>query len=224
MVIGWPSNAWTGEGWPDLLVWLSPHLFGLEVKQGRAHATPRQLARLLYLRKHGVHAWIVRTPQEAITVIQGALNGTMTFNDNLLAELDAALMGGPVEAAPAEPEAPVEVEELPVFDASPNGATTDVLEAVEEAAPEAPAFVAQTEQTTVEFLLARMVDAAEAIVLELRMLNTNVKRLGEEPDADAEPVMTVEAPAARRRPKSGRVQLNEENQAKYRSSESTSRP
>lgn len=115
-MVGWPSNAWTGEGWPDLLVWLSPHLFGMEVKQGKAHATPRQLARLVWLRKHRVHAWIVRSPQEALTIIHLALEGLseMTFNDDLLSELDAALNGGPVAAVEAVPE------ELPEFNFEPS--------------------------------------------------------------------------------------------------------
>jgi len=119
-VVGWPANAWTGEGWPDLLVWLSPNLFGFEVKQGKGRATERQLSRLIYLRKHHVWAYIVRSPHDALTVMKGVIEGTMTFNEDLLAELDAALLGGPVEApaataSPTEP-VPLELEPLPFDD------------------------------------------------------------------------------------------------------------
>jgi hypothetical protein len=194
VVLGFPSNAWTGEGWPDLIVWLSPHLFGLEVKQGKAHATPRQLSRLMWLRKHNVHAWIVRSPQDAITVIQGALTGTMTFNADLLAELDAALMG-----APAPVETPIVEEDLPVFsdlvaEAQAQLQTPEHQHAVDVAinGVSVQDVYAETDPTL------RIADALEALVLELRMLNTNVAAL-----RDASPVqsvaMTVAAPTPRRR-------------------------
>ena len=84
----------------------------MEVKQGRAHATERQLGRLVALRKHHVHAWIVRSPEEAVSIIQLTLEGLIVaFDDNLLAELEAALNGGPVLSIATDPPLTPEMQE-----------------------------------------------------------------------------------------------------------------
>jgi hypothetical protein len=221
-VVGWPSNAWTGEGWPDFLVWLPPYLFGMEVKQPKAHATQRQLARLIWLRKHRVHAWIVRSPAEAVTIIRLALEGLseMTFNDDLLADLDAALNGGPVEA----PAAVAEPEALPEFNFEPLASpyTEEHQHAVEvvtgkilppltdnanldeqvESLVEATEVMA-AETMALEQYLARMTDAMEAVVLELAKLNANVSLLRGDVESvvavEADPPQTVAAPTPRTR-------------------------
>jgi hypothetical protein len=185
-------------------VWLEPHLFGLEVKQGKARATERQLARLVSLRKHHVNAWIVRSPEEATTIIQLTLEGlTMAFNDDLLAELDAALAGRPATA-----EAPVEAPAaLPDFD-EPVANPQDTLDAMQEAliaeetVQNGIAAVEEATEAVVEETdtLIRVADALEVLVLELRMLNANLVAGGyPAPGVDVE--QTAAAPTVRRRRK-----------------------
>lgn len=188
-------------------MWLTPHLFGLEVKQGKAHATTRQLSRLVWLRKHRVSAWIVRSPQEALMIIDKTLEGVdMAFNDDLLAELDAALMGGP--APTPELDATVQPEaELPVFDAD-DDQTHDEIEALTNGTAMLPTVAdmsrvteAMGEETDA---MERQANALEAIALELSRLNGNlavlVENLGwrHEPP-QPEPVQTAAAPTPRRR-------------------------
>jgi hypothetical protein len=192
-------------------VWLEPHLFGLEVKQGKARATERQLARLVSLRKHHVNAWIVRSPEEATTIIQLTLEGlTMAFNDDLLAELDAALAGRPATA-----EAPVAAPaELPSFDEPAN--PQDTLDAAREALV-AEEIISEVEAVEVvqngiavleeaaEVLaedndaLERVANALEALVLEIRMLNVHVAALAAETVIESDPVQTAAAPTPRTR-------------------------
>jgi hypothetical protein len=190
-------------------VWLEPHLFGLEVKQGKAHATERQLARLVSLRKHHVNAWIVRSPEEATTIIQLTLEGlTMAFNDDLLAELDAALAGRP---ATREAEAPVEAPaELPdfgepviegedsVYGGDANGTAPTAQDLV--ALPGLSEIQAATQNLSEETdALERVANALEALVLEIRMLNVHVAALAAETIIETEPVQTAAAPAPRTR-------------------------
>lgn len=198
-MIGFPSNAWTGEGWPDLLVWIEPNLFGLEVKQGKAHATERQLSRLVSLRKHHVHAWIVRTPQEATSIIQLTLEGLlMTFNDDLLADLDAALMGG--VPAPTPDPTPT-VEELP-WDNIPEAKPIEPAEDLLDLAVPEPLNGVVASMAAESDALERVADALEALVIELRMLNTNVRHANDEVSPGPNIEQTAAAPTVRRRRKS----------------------
>src|SRR5262245_54892287 len=107
LVIGWPANAWTGGGWPDLLFWQFPVLIGLEVKQGRrSKPTPLQLARHALLRTHSIPVCTTRTPEGAVAFVSyWRRYNTMAFDPSLLAELEAALGNGP---APAPTDAEVE--------------------------------------------------------------------------------------------------------------------
>lgn len=209
---------------------MAPHLFGLEVKQGNGRATMRQLSRLVRLRHHKIHAWIVRSPDEAVHIINATLEGYVTaFNDDLLAELDAALAGRP---ATGEVEAPVEPEAVPEFNFEPlsspyteehHKAVETVMGMQEQATADQNEFdlangtavLAEAAETIAEenTALERIADGLEALVLEIRMLNTNITSLEERISApEKEIAQTAAAPAPRRatRTKRGDYKLTPE--------------
>lgn len=208
LVIGWPANAWTGGGWPDLLFWQFPVLIGLEVKQGRrSKPTPLQLARHALLRTHSIPVCTTHTPEGAVAFVSYWRRYiTMAFDPSLLAELEAALGNGP---APAPTDAEVEAglaaldpeETLPD---TPFGAAAVLSEDPDAIAqngeyvqPPLPGFEALVEQTGDEptesewYLLRKSIDSLTLAVVNLiRELHVG---------SEDEVAQTVDAPAPRRR-------------------------
>ena len=217
LVIGWPANAWTGAGWPDLLFWQFPALIGLEVKQGRrSKPTPLQAARHTLLRNHSIPVCITHTPEGAVAFVKYWKEYiTMAFDPDLLAELNAALGVEPEPAPVAEP-APVraksgqvqltpeeraafapEPEPEPVVEPeTPFGAAAVLSEDPDALAngTEQPAVfeVALDEPTESEwYLLRKSIDSLTMAIVNL------IRELHE--DGTENIGGTVEAPAPRRR-------------------------
>lgn len=105
LVLGWPSNQWTGAGWPDLLFSEWPLLVGFEVKQGRrSKPTPLQLSRHVELRTHHIPVAVTYSPEHAVDIIKTLKERLpMAFDPSLLAELEAALNEAPPENTPDVP-------------------------------------------------------------------------------------------------------------------------
>jgi hypothetical protein len=219
LVLQFPSNAWTGAGWPDLLV-LCPASCFLEVKQGRERPTRLQRVRHQTLAAHRVPVYVVHTPLEAVTAVYRVLKGArMAYDSDLLADLDAALGAqAPSPEPAAEPASELQIlpefeETVTIGDAEVilpvNGAAEpeltrpsveDILAArdAQAEAEDAP----QAHEEDAASIVDNLVDTLETMIVELRLLSAQLALLREAFTADrkdAEPVMTAEAPAPRRR-------------------------
>lgn len=212
VVLQFPSTAWTGGGWPDLMVYVFPLLFGLEVKQGRNKPTARQRARLEYLAERGVRTAVVHTPAEAFATIEGAL---MNYDPNILAGLEDALAPRPApKPEPSSLQAQAEADQN-TFDLASGTATRTDAEDLRRPTVADIVAVARAGRDDADYhvesamteLLERLCREVQALGSEMSMLRqaiatlyaADLNGLGE-----GEPIQTVDAPAPRRR-RSGRA-------------------
>lgn len=104
-VYGQPADAYTGAGRTDLYVLFRGRYVGLEIKTESGKATVQQLLSITDIRKAGCHAWIVRSPQQAVAAVWAAQRGVPVAGDfdfgDLFKEPDES-KPGPVGSWPEE--------------------------------------------------------------------------------------------------------------------------
>lgn len=217
LVLQWPSNMWTGPGWPDLLYSEWPLLVGFEVKYGRrSKPTPQQRSRHVELRNHHVPVYVVYGPDDAVGTIHTLKERLpMAFDPDLLAELDAAL-SAPTPALQEEATADqnaadlangtATLEELPVFEEvklDAEAPAPDIEDLTAAIVANTELQVAETEavlavegvQAEILVMLKESIDTLTEAINKLRYdLNSDI----EEDDKHLVP-QTAEAPAPRRR-------------------------
>lgn len=225
LVLGWPSNMWTGPGWPDLLFSEWPLLVGFEVKQGRrSKPTALQASRHVELRTHHVPVYVVYIPHDAVHIITRLKEKLpMAFDPSLLAELEAALSeGAPTiqEEANADQNAydlangTATKGDVPFPDPDPaipeEAWANDAVKTPELPAPDindltamlaSNASVAESQADEALEIERTLLGVLLALKDSVDALSTNVIALLNEVrgDRDVEVPQTTEAPAPRRR-------------------------
>lgn len=98
LVFGRPASAATGPGHPDLFGVVQGSFMGLEIKTRTGKPTPLQIQRLQELRECGAHAWVVRSPEQALRAIRWILEGGRAPMTDEPIDLNAWLNEAPLSA------------------------------------------------------------------------------------------------------------------------------
>jgi hypothetical protein len=163
LVLQWPSNMWTGPGWPDLLFSEWPLLVGVAVKYGRrSKPTSIQRSRHVELRNHHVPVYVVYGTDDAVHTIHTLKEKLpMAFDPALLAELEAALNDAPTEQ-PAPTIQEQATADQDAADLANGTATLEDLPVFEEIVLDADAPTPDIEDLTAAIVANEEITQAEA--------------------------------------------------------------